>query len=150
RLESLPELQSRYHELSRDYESKKKKYDALAIELDGKKLQLEMERASGRAHYDIITPPTAEEPSVTRTMIKRAGMGGVVGLVLAVMAAAVLELRQRILARRRWRALGRGTARRARPSPAAARALLAPRDDARQARLPGRVRTGPRPCARHV
>lgn len=102
RLESLPELQSRYHELSRDYESKKKKYDALAIELDGKKLQLEMERASGRAHYDIITPPTAEEPSVTRTMIKRAGMGGVVGLVLAVMAAAVLELRQRILARRRW------------------------------------------------
>jgi hypothetical protein len=29
-------------------------------------------------------------------------MGGVVGLVLAVFAAAVLELRQRIIARRRW------------------------------------------------
>jgi uncharacterized protein involved in exopolysaccharide biosynthesis len=102
RIESLPELQSRYHELSRDYEAKKKKYEALAADLEAKRMQLEMERASSRAHYDIITPPTAEEPSVTGTMIKRAGMGGVVGLVLAVFAAAVLELRQRILARRRW------------------------------------------------
>jgi pSer/pThr/pTyr-binding forkhead associated (FHA) protein/uncharacterized protein involved in exopolysaccharide biosynthesis len=102
RIESLPELQSRYHDLSRDYEAKKKKHETLAADLEGKKMQLEMERASSRAHYDIITPPTAEEPSVTGTMIKRAGMGGVVGLVLAVFAAAVLELRQRIIARRRW------------------------------------------------
>jgi pSer/pThr/pTyr-binding forkhead associated (FHA) protein len=102
RIESLPELQSRYHDLSRDYEAKKKKHDTLVADLDAKRLQLEMERASGRAHYDVITPPTAEEPSVTGTMIKRAGMGGVVGMVLAVFAATVLELRQRIIARRRW------------------------------------------------
>jgi uncharacterized protein involved in exopolysaccharide biosynthesis len=102
RIESLPELQSRYHDLSRDYEAKKKKFETLGADLEAKKWQLEMERASGRAHYDIITPPTAEEPSVTGTMIKRAGMGGVVGLVLAVVAAVVLELRQRIIARRRW------------------------------------------------
>jgi uncharacterized protein involved in exopolysaccharide biosynthesis len=102
RIESLPELQARYHDLSRDYEAKKKKHETLFTDLEAKKWQLEMERASGRAHYDVITPPTAEEPSVTGTMIKRAGMGGVVGLVLAVFAAAVLELRQRILARRRW------------------------------------------------
>jgi pSer/pThr/pTyr-binding forkhead associated (FHA) protein len=102
RIESLPELQARYHDLSRDYEAMKKKHETLAADLEAKKLQLEMERASGRAHYDIITPPTAEEPSLTGTMIKRAGMGGIVGLVLAVFAAAVLELRQRIIARRRW------------------------------------------------
>jgi uncharacterized protein involved in exopolysaccharide biosynthesis len=102
RIESLPELQARYQDLSRDYEAKQKKHATLFTDLDAKKHQLEMERASGRAHYDIITPPTAEEPSVTGTMIKRAGMGGVVGLVLAVFAAAVLELRQRIIARRRW------------------------------------------------
>jgi hypothetical protein len=34
--------------------------------------------------------------------MKRAGLGGFVGLALALFAAAVLELRQRILARRRW------------------------------------------------
>jgi pSer/pThr/pTyr-binding forkhead associated (FHA) protein len=102
RIESLPELQSRYHDLSRDYEAKKKKHETLSLDLEAKRMQLEMERASSRAHYDIITPPTAEEPSMTGTMIKRAGMGGAVGLVLAVFAAAVLELRQRIMARRRW------------------------------------------------
>jgi pSer/pThr/pTyr-binding forkhead associated (FHA) protein len=102
RIESLPELQARYEDLSRDYEAKKKKHDSLTLEFSAKKMQLEMERASGRAHYDIITPPTAEEPSITGTMIKRAGMGGAVGLILAVFAAAVLELRQRIIARRRW------------------------------------------------
>lgn len=102
RLESLPELQARYEDLSRDYEAHKKKHETLTADLAAKKMQLEMERASGLAHYDIITPPTAEVPSIGATMVKRAGMGGVVGMVLAVFAAAVLELRQRIIARRRW------------------------------------------------
>lgn len=102
RLESLPELQARYQDLSRDYETKRKKHDTLTQDLETKKLQLELERANARAHYDIITPPTPEEPSVTKAMLKRAGLGGFVGLALALLAAAVLELRQRILARRRW------------------------------------------------
>jgi uncharacterized protein involved in exopolysaccharide biosynthesis len=102
KIESLPELQARYHDLSRDYEAKKKKHDTLFTDLEAKRMQLEMERASVEARYDIITPPTAEEPSVTGAMIKRAGLGGFVGLILALLAAAVLELRQRIIARRRW------------------------------------------------
>ena len=96
RIESLPELQAHYQDLSRDYEGKRKKHDTLATELDNKKVQLEMERANGRAHYDIITPPTPEAPSMTSAMVKRAGLGGSVGLVLALFAAIVLELRQRI------------------------------------------------------
>ena len=102
RLESLPELQARYQDLSRDYETKRKKHDTLLQDLETKKLQLEDERANGRARYNIITPPTAEEPSLTGAMFKRAGLGGFVGMALALFAAAVLELRQRILARRRW------------------------------------------------
>jgi uncharacterized protein involved in exopolysaccharide biosynthesis len=102
RIESLPELQARYQDLNRDYEAKKKKHDAVFADLEAKKMTLEMERASGKAHYDIITPPTPEAPSVTGAMIKRAGLGGAVGLIFALCAAAVLELRQRILARRRW------------------------------------------------
>jgi uncharacterized protein involved in exopolysaccharide biosynthesis len=102
RIESLPELQARYQDLSRDYEAKRKKHDTLVADLETKKMQLEMERASGRAHYDIITPPTAEPPSMTAAMIKRGGLGGIVGLVLALCAALVLELRLRIMARRGW------------------------------------------------
>lgn len=101
KLESLPELQARYHDLNRDYEVKRKKHDSLVQELEAKKLQFEVERATGQAHYNIITPPTPEEPSVARAMIKRAGLGGFVGLALALMAAVILELRQHILARTR-------------------------------------------------
>jgi pSer/pThr/pTyr-binding forkhead associated (FHA) protein/uncharacterized protein involved in exopolysaccharide biosynthesis len=102
RIESLPELQAHYQDLSREYEAKKKKHDVVFADLESKRMSLEMERASAKAHYDIITPPTPQEPSVTSAMIKRAGLGGMVGLVLALFAAAVLELRQRIIARRRW------------------------------------------------
>jgi uncharacterized protein involved in exopolysaccharide biosynthesis len=65
-------------------------------------MQLELERASARALYDVITPPTPEPPSMTSAMFKRGGLGGGVGLMLALFAALVLELRQRILARRGW------------------------------------------------
>jgi pSer/pThr/pTyr-binding forkhead associated (FHA) protein/uncharacterized protein involved in exopolysaccharide biosynthesis len=102
RIESLPELQAHYQDLNRDYEAKRKKHDTLAADLEAKKLQLEMERANGRAHYDIITPPTPESPSMTAAMIKRGGLGGGVGLILALCAALILELRLRILARRGW------------------------------------------------
>jgi hypothetical protein len=35
-------------------------------------------------------------------MLKRAGLGGFVGLIFALFAAAILEVRQRIIAKRRW------------------------------------------------
>ncbi len=102
RIESLPELQAHYQDLSRDYEIKRKKHDTIAADLEGKKMQLELERASARALYDIITPPTPEPPSMTSAMVKRGGLGGGVGLMLALFAALVLEVRQRIIARRGW------------------------------------------------
>jgi uncharacterized protein involved in exopolysaccharide biosynthesis len=102
KLESLPELQARYHELQRDYDAKRKKHEALSNDLEAKQQQLEMERALARAHYDVITPPTPEEPSMSRAMLKRAGLGGFVGLIFALFAAAILEVRQRIIAKRRW------------------------------------------------
>jgi uncharacterized protein involved in exopolysaccharide biosynthesis len=101
-VESLPQLEARYHDLSRNYEAKKKKHETLVADLEAKRLQLEMERASVRAHYDVITPPTAEAPKTSKTTIKRAGLGGFVGMILALVAAGFLEIRQRLLARRNW------------------------------------------------
>jgi pSer/pThr/pTyr-binding forkhead associated (FHA) protein len=101
-VESLPQLEARYHDLSRNYESKKKKHETLGVDLEAKRLQLEMERASVRAHYDVITPPTAEAPKTSKTTIKRAGLGGFVGLILALVAAGFLEIRQRLMTRRSW------------------------------------------------
>lgn len=101
-VESLPQLEARYHDLTRNYEAKKKKHEQLGLDLEAKRLQLEKERASVRAHYDVITPPTAEGPKTGKTTIKRAGLGGFVGLLLALTAALFLEVRQRVLARRTW------------------------------------------------
>ena len=101
-VESLPQLEARYHDLTRNYEAKKKKHETLVADLEAKRLQLEMERASVRAHYDVITPPTAEAPKTSKTTIKRAGLGGFVGLSLALMAALFLEIRARVITRKAW------------------------------------------------
>jgi uncharacterized protein involved in exopolysaccharide biosynthesis len=100
RAESLPELRAQHQALSRDYETKQKKHDTLSADLEAKKVQLEMERAEGHARYDIITPPTPEVPSMITAMIKRGGLGGGVGLALALFAT--LMLRQRTIAQRGW------------------------------------------------
>jgi hypothetical protein len=60
---------------------------------------LERERTSAEARYGIITPPTPAKKSMFSAMVKRGGMGGVVGMALALVAAACLELRRILIAR---------------------------------------------------
>ena len=61
--------------------------------------QLERERTSAEARYDIITPPTAAKSSVFRALVKRGLMGLCVGFTLALLAAAYLELRRILIVR---------------------------------------------------
>lgn len=98
--ESLPALQARYQELSRSYSSSEADYKELTAKLRNKTLDLENARAHGENHYDITTPPTGTKPSIIKATVKRAVLGGFVGLFLALLAAGILELRARLLARR--------------------------------------------------
>ncbi len=97
--DDLPALLARYSQLERDYERLKKKLVAEKAELEEKENQLRLDREFGRDRLEILTPPTPEEPSVLKTTVKRSGVGGFVGLFLAVLAAGILEIRRRILAR---------------------------------------------------
>lgn len=97
--QSLAQLKLQYEELARDYERAKGEHEALSKKRDATDRQLERERTSAEARYDIITPPTAEATSATVTLVKRGGLGGVIGLGLAVIAAACLELRRLLIAR---------------------------------------------------
>lgn len=97
--ESLAQRKLRYTELARDYERAKTEHEALMKKRDATDRLLERERTSAEARYDIITPPTAEVRSAGLTLIKRGGLGGMIGLVLAVIAAACLELRRLLIAR---------------------------------------------------
>jgi hypothetical protein len=96
---SLSQLKLRYAELSREYERANVDYEALRKKSEATDRQLDRERTSAEARYDIITPPTPEAASLAKNMLKRAGLGGAVGLGLALVAAACLELRRILIAR---------------------------------------------------
>lgn len=97
--ESLSQLKLQYGELAREYERAKTEDDALLKKRETTERQLERERTLAEARYDIITPPTPAKASVPKAMLKRGGMGGMVGLGLALLAAAVLEVRRMLIIR---------------------------------------------------
>jgi pSer/pThr/pTyr-binding forkhead associated (FHA) protein len=97
--ESLSQLKIYYGELSREYERAKTEHEALMKKRETTDRQLERERTSAEARYSIITPPTPAKKSTFSAMVKRGGMGGVAAMLLALVAAACLELRRILIAR---------------------------------------------------
>jgi hypothetical protein len=97
--ESLSQLKIYYGELSREYERAKTEHEALIKKRETTDRQLERERTNAEARYGIITPPTPAKKSTFTAMVKRGGIGGMVGLGLAMIAAACLELRRILISR---------------------------------------------------
>jgi pSer/pThr/pTyr-binding forkhead associated (FHA) protein len=97
--QSLAQLALQYGELAREYENAKTQHEALLKKREATDRQLERERTSAAARYDIITPPTAAKASLFSSAVKRSALGICIGLGLAVMAAACLEMRRLLIAR---------------------------------------------------
>jgi pSer/pThr/pTyr-binding forkhead associated (FHA) protein len=97
--ESLSQLKISYGELAREYERAKTEHEALMKKRETTDRQLERERTSAEARYDIITPPTPAKKSMLTAMVKRGGIGGMLGLGIALVVAAGLELRRMLIAR---------------------------------------------------
>ncbi|HKO93083.1 MAG TPA: FHA domain-containing protein [Polyangiaceae bacterium] len=97
--ESLSQLKIQYGELAREYERAKTEDDALLKKREATERQLERERTLAEGRYDIITPPTPVKASMVSAMLKRGGMGGLVGLGLALLAAVALEVRRMLIVR---------------------------------------------------
>jgi len=97
--ESLAQLKIYYGELAREYERAKTEHEALIKKRETTDRQLDRERTSAEARYSIITPPTPAKKSMLAAMVKRGAMGGMLGLGLALVAAACLELRRTLIAR---------------------------------------------------
>jgi pSer/pThr/pTyr-binding forkhead associated (FHA) protein len=97
--ESLSQSKIYYGELSREYERAKTEHEALIKKRETTDRQLERERTSAEGRYSIITPPTPAKKSTFRAIVKRGGLGGAVGVALALVAAACLELRRILIAR---------------------------------------------------
>lgn len=91
---SVPQLEATYDELSGVIKQAQTHAEMLDNKLKERKLQLQLERASAEAHYNLITPPTNKEPSTEKTAMKRGAMGGIVGLLFACLVAGIVELRR--------------------------------------------------------
>jgi hypothetical protein len=92
-------LRIEYAELAQRYDRAKTEHDTLLKKSETTARQLERERTSAQARYDVITPPTPAKKALPLVMAKRAGLGAAVGLVLAMLLAAVLELRRVLVSR---------------------------------------------------
>lgn len=99
RVAAMPRAQREYAELTRDYETTQGLRKRIAESLESSRTQLELERASAAARYDVTVPPHAEPMSKAKLLVTRMGLLGVLGLVLGVMLGLARDLRRVVVAR---------------------------------------------------
>jgi uncharacterized protein involved in exopolysaccharide biosynthesis len=95
----LPELQAEYSELQRSYEAVKKVHANLFEKLTASRIQLEMERKSAAARWDVITPPNVQPVSRVKTVAMRGAMGAAAGFFLGLLLGIARDLRRAIASR---------------------------------------------------
>lgn len=93
-VEKLPELEAEYAELNRTYNSTKKLHTQIFETLQTTKMQLDLERASIKSRYDIITPPNLEFVSARKKIMNRAISAGGIGFVVGLLLTALRQLKR--------------------------------------------------------
>ncbi len=96
---ALPRLQREYAELTRSYESTQSVRKQIFETLESSRTQLELERASAAARYEITTPPNVKPVSKVKTLVMRAGILGFLGFGFGVFLGLLRDLRRALAAR---------------------------------------------------
>lgn len=89
----LPELEGQIADLQRRYDAAKTQHATLNDKLKAGKLQLDLERASASARYDVIKPPSIEFASMKKPLIMRVVMLGFVFMFIGLGLTAFRQLR---------------------------------------------------------
>lgn len=97
-VDRLPELEATYSELTRSYDATKALHTRIFEQLKATQLQLELEKASAAARYDIITPPNLEYLPRDKAIAKRSALGFMAGLALGLALATIRRLRHTLFA----------------------------------------------------
>ncbi len=92
-VDQLPEMEATFADLQRRYEAARTLQSTLVDKLKGTKLQLELERTSATARYDIILPPSLQYASMRKPFVMRVMLLGIVGGVIGIAIAAARGLR---------------------------------------------------------
>jgi uncharacterized protein involved in exopolysaccharide biosynthesis len=93
-VKKMPDVEARYAELSRSYSENKQLQSQLYEKLRNTQIQLEFQRASVAARYEVLIPPMSYGVPIRRTLLLRAGIGFVVGLLFAGFIALYREGRR--------------------------------------------------------
>jgi uncharacterized protein involved in exopolysaccharide biosynthesis len=99
-VKTMPEVEARYAELTRSYAANKEMHSKLFEDLRHAQLNLDLERASARARYEVISPVESSGVPLRQALVKGALVGGVLGLAIGALIAALLEARRFLRARR--------------------------------------------------
>ncbi|MEI7632813.1 MAG: hypothetical protein WCK47_00870 [bacterium] len=94
---ALPELQKVYAELNRNYGVTQQFHAKLLEQLQVAQTQLDLERASVEARYDIIVPPSIEYTSITKKLIARMILLALGGFLVGISIAIVAELKPYVI-----------------------------------------------------
>jgi hypothetical protein len=98
---TMPEVEAKYAQLTRSYNSNRELHDKLFERLRTSQIQLELERSSAKARYEIIAPVESSGVPLRKALVTKTAVGVGVGLVLGFVLAVVLELRRYLKSRRR-------------------------------------------------
>lgn len=88
KISDLPEREANYATLQRNFDTAKDAYERLLSQERTAKMQLDLERNSASARYDLIVPPQLEAASTVKDALKRMVIGG--GLFFFFAVARVL------------------------------------------------------------
>lgn len=97
-VQDLPEVEAKYAELTRTYAATKDLHTKLFERYKAAELQLELERASAAARYEILTAPEVQKVSLRKITATRVGIGAAVGILIALVIAMIGEARKYIRA----------------------------------------------------
>lgn len=98
---TMPEVEAKYAQLTRSYNSNRELHDRLFERLRTSQIQLELERSSAKARYEIIAPVESSGVPLRKALLTKTALGVAVGLILGFTLAVVLELRRFMKSRRR-------------------------------------------------
>jgi uncharacterized protein involved in exopolysaccharide biosynthesis len=98
---TMPEVEAKYAQLTRSYTVNKDMYAQLFEQLRQGQLKLELARTSALARYEVISPPESQGVPLAKALRKRTLIGLGVGLLIGALIAALAELRRFLATRRR-------------------------------------------------
>lgn len=93
-VKDLPDVEAKYAELTRSYAATKELHTKIFERYKAAELQLELERASAAARYEILTAPQVQKMSLRKITAMRVGTGAIVGFLIALLFAMIVEARR--------------------------------------------------------